>query len=64
MILIRIIKFCLENQYLRYTHDQMDEICTGLIDDLDVSRYADPSMSVDEMQRIRVALIEEVEKAS
>ena len=51
-------------QILVITHEQMDEICTGLIDDLDVSRYADPSISVDEMQRIRVTLIEEVEKAS
>lgn len=42
----------------------MEQLRIDLSEKLDVSRYADPSISVDEMQRIRVTLIEEVEKAS
>ena len=42
----------------------MERLRISLSESLDVSRYADPSMTADEMQQIRISLIEEVEKAS
>lgn len=39
-----------------FNHEQLDEIRIGLVFGIDVSKYADPTLSIEQMQHVRMSL--------